>query len=90
MDTGIDQLHTSYQEVMKTAIDLYVIAKVREIRIEHNLSQADLAYQLNVSVGFIGQVESIKYPAHFNIKHLNELAKIFKCSPQDFLPKKPL
>lgn len=75
---------------MKSNIDNYVINKVREKRLEKNLSQAELAYELNVSVGFIGKVESANYPSHYNIKHLNLLAKILECSPQDFLPKKPL
>ena len=79
-----------YKEVMKTKIDSYVVAKVKEKRLENNLSQASLAYELNVSIGFIGKAESKKYPTHYNIKHLNELAKILKCSPQDFLPKKPI
>ena len=75
---------------MKTKIDFFVIERVREKRIENNLSQADLAYELGMSVGFIGKVESKKYPTHYNVKHLNDLAKILQCSPQDFLPKKPL
>ena len=75
---------------MKSKIDLFVINKVRERRLEKNISQADLAYDLGMSVGFIGKVESSKYPSHYNIKHLNQLAKILECSPQDFLPKKPL
>ena len=74
---------------MKTKIDQYVIDRVKEKRIERNLSQADLAYELDMSVGFIGKVESVKYPTHYNVKHLNDLAKILKCSPQDFLPRKP-
>ncbi|RPD41272.1 helix-turn-helix domain-containing protein [Chitinophaga barathri] len=75
---------------MKSKIDTYVINKVKEKRLEKNLSQAELAFELNMSVGFIGKVESSKYPSHYNIKHLNQLAKILECSPQDFLPKKPL
>lgn len=75
---------------MKTKIDSYVINKVKEKRLEKNLSQADLAYELDVSIGFIGKAESSKYPTHYNIKHLNDLAKILKCSPQDFLPKRPI
>jgi transcriptional regulator with XRE-family HTH domain len=67
-----------------------VISQVKEKRIERNFSQADLAYELGVSVGFIGKAESSKYTTHYNIKHLNDLAKILKCSPQDFLPKKPM
>jgi transcriptional regulator with XRE-family HTH domain len=75
---------------MKSKIDLYVINQVREKRVEKNLSQADLAYELGMSVGFIGKAESRKYSSHYNVKHLNSLAKILKCSPQDFLPKKPI
>jgi transcriptional regulator with XRE-family HTH domain len=79
----------THRQVVKTKIDLYVIDRVKEKRIEKNLSQADLAYELGMSVGFIGKVESGKYPAHYNLKHINDLAKILKCSPQEFLPKKP-
>ena len=75
---------------MKSKIDQFVISQVKEKRLERNLSQAALAYELGMSVGFIGKVESPKYPAHYNVRHLNDLAKILKCSPQDFLPKKPL
>lgn len=75
---------------MKSKIDQYVISRVKDKRVESNLSQADLAYELGMSVGFIGKVESTKYSSHYNLKHLNDLAKILKCSPQDFLPKRPL
>ena len=75
---------------MKTKIDFFVIERVKEKRIENNLSQAALAYELGMSVGFIGKVESKNYATHYNIKHLNDLARILNCSPQDFLPKKPL
>ena len=75
---------------MKSKIDQFVINKVKERRLEKNISQADLAFELGMSVGFIGKVESSKYTSHYNIKHLNQLAKILECSPQDFLPKKPL
>ena len=75
---------------MKTDIDIFVINKVKERRIELNLSQVDIASELGMSVGFIGKVESGRYPTHYNLKHLNELAKILNCSPQDFLPEKPL
>jgi transcriptional regulator with XRE-family HTH domain len=75
---------------VKSKVDQYVINQVKDKRVERNLSQADLAYELSMSVGFIGKVESTKYSSHYNIRHLNDLAKILKCSPQDFLPKKPI
>lgn len=83
-------LSLTYRQVMKSNVDSYVIERVKEKRIEKGFSQAEIANELGVSVGFIGKVESSKYPTHYNLKHLNDLAKILKCSPQDFLPKKPL
>jgi transcriptional regulator with XRE-family HTH domain len=53
------------------------------------MSQVDLAFRLGVSYGFIGQVESINYPAKYNINHLDKLASVFSCSPKDFLPELP-
>lgn len=78
------------KQVEKIKIDHYAIERVKAKRLELGMSQADLAYALDMSVGFIGKVESPNYPSHYNLKHLNDIAKILKCSPQDFLPKKPL
>lgn len=81
---------TFHKFYVRSKIDQYVINRVKDKRVESNLSQADLAYELGMSVGFIGKIESTKYSTHYNLKHLNDLAKILKCSPQDFLPKRPL
>jgi len=75
---------------LKSKIDQYVIDQVRDLRMERGLSQVDLANALDMSVGFIGKIESGNFSSHYNVKHLNLLAKILKCSPQDFLPKKPI
>jgi transcriptional regulator with XRE-family HTH domain len=75
---------------MKSRIDQYVSLKVKEMRMALGITQADIADELKVSNGFIGKIESRKYPSHYNIKHLNKLAKILHCSPRDFLPEKPL
>jgi transcriptional regulator with XRE-family HTH domain len=71
-------------------IDQYVITKVREKRLEKGFTQEALADGIGKSAGFIGKIESPKYSAHYNISHLNELAKFLSCSPQDFLPPKHL
>ncbi|WP_414656174.1 helix-turn-helix domain-containing protein [Flavobacterium sp.] len=73
---------------LKSDIELFVIEKVKEKREQFNLSQSELAVKLDVSNGFIGQVESTKYPAKYNLNHLNKLSKIFDCSPKEFLPEK--
>lgn len=72
-----------------TPIEQYVIDKVRDIRIENGISQRELARLLDLADGFIGKVETPKERAKYNLQHLNDLAKVFKCSPKDFLPDQP-
>lgn len=75
---------------LHSKIEQYVINAVRAKRIEKGISQRELAYLMEVSVGFIGDVENPKYRAKYNLNHLNELARILECSPKDFLPEKYL
>jgi transcriptional regulator with XRE-family HTH domain len=77
-------------EPLLTSIEQYVVDIVRAKRMEKGWSQKELAYQLDVSIGFIGDIENPKYRAKFNLNHINELAKIFDCSPKDFLPEDSL
>jgi len=74
---------------LKSDIEAYVINKVKEKRMERNLSQSELAVELDVSNGFIGQAESSKSPTKYNLNHLNQLAIIFNCSVKDFIPEQP-
>ena len=75
---------------MKSAFDQYVSAAVRKERMAQGVSQATLAYGIEVSDGFISQVESPRHRAKYNLNHLNEIARFLGCSPRDFLPEKPL
>ncbi|MBN9379931.1 MAG: helix-turn-helix transcriptional regulator [Chitinophagaceae bacterium] len=76
---------------MKSKIDIYVIDKVREMRIAHNMSQEELSIKAGFrSNGFVGQAESFKYNKRYNIQHLNSFARIFNCSPKDLLPDTPV
>lgn len=74
----------------KTKIDLYVINKVRSMRLAKKLTQTHLAVHLQVSIGFIGHIESPNFVAKYSVSQLNALAKLLKCSPKDFWPEKPL
>jgi len=78
------------QSTTHSPIEQYVINSVKEKRLEKGLSQKELAYMLDVSEGFIGDVENPNYRAKYNLNHLNELALIFSCSPKDFLPERPI
>ena len=71
---------------MLTPIEQFVIEKVRQIRNKKNISQAELAFAIGVSIGFIGKVESLKYNTKYNLNHLNSIAKALNISPQELLP----
>ena len=77
-------------EASSSPIEQYIIDIVRQKRIEKGWSQKDLAYEMELSIGFIGNVENPKLRAKYNINHINVLAKVFECSPKDFLPDVPL
>ncbi len=74
-------------EPLLSLIEQHVVNVVRAKRIEKGWSQKELAYQLDVSIGFLGDIENPKYSAKYNLNHINELAKIFECSPREFLPE---
>jgi len=78
------------QEYHKSELDLYVINKVKNLRLSFATSQLTLANKLGVSQAFIATVENPKHRAKYNLEHLNKLAEIFNCSPKDFLPDKPI
>ena len=62
---------------MKTSQQLDIIFFVKELRIEHKLSQAGLADKLDISYGLIGNIESSKFPHKYTISQLNTIMKYF-------------
>jgi transcriptional regulator with XRE-family HTH domain len=77
-------------DVRKTKFEMAIVAKVAEMRREKGLSQKDIADCLELTKGFIGQVESKNSPSTYSVNHLNRLAHAFGCSPQEFIPKNPI
>lgn len=75
------------KKMSKSQFELKVIDIVRQKRRLHNLSQAKLAKVLNVTAGYIGQIEMQDSPSMYSFNQLNELAKFFKCSPRDLFPE---
>ena len=93
MSANTNMVPTGFSGVLhgvakKSNIELYVIQSIKDRREQEGLTQADLAFKLDVSLGFIGQVESSNYPAKYNLNHLNKLAEIFNCSLKGFYQTK--
>lgn len=74
---------------MISALDRFVINKIRELRQLQDISQSQLAFELDMSTGFIAMIESGKFAKKYNIAHLNSIARILHCSPKDFMPDSP-
>lgn len=74
----------------KSKYEMEVVARVIALRHQNRKSQAYVAAALEVTDGYIGQIESPKYPSMYTMDQLNELAKIFDCSPADFHPDTPV
>lgn len=72
-----------------TKLDRYIIEKVKEKRLNANLSQIALSQLLGMNDSFVGHVETPMRRAKYNINHVNELAKVFKCSLWELVPEKP-
>ncbi|MFI5163524.1 MAG: helix-turn-helix domain-containing protein [Sphingobacteriales bacterium] len=71
-------------------IEQYLIDYIVRLRTKNRMSQAGIADLLGVDKSFIGNIESKRNSAKYNLRHLNILADYFKLSPRDFLPLKPL
>lgn len=75
---------------MNTAIDQYVISKVKKLRDENDMSQREFADAINLSHGYVGDIEAGRKSAKYSLYHINEIAKVFKCSLWDLIPQNPI
>ena len=71
---------------MQSKIDLFVIIRIKERRMQKNISQRGLAAILNCSPSFIGQVESEKFDVKYSVHQVFLIAQFFECSPAEFFP----
>lgn len=67
-------------------LDKYIILAVRKKREEQGIAQADLSVRMELNDKFVGNVESFRQKAKYNINHLNRIAEILNCPLTDFLP----
>ena len=71
---------------MKSKIDLFVITRIKERRMQKKISQRGLAAILDCSPSFIGQVESEKFDVKYSVHQVFLVAQFFECSPAEFFP----
>jgi len=72
----------------KSKFEIAIVDNVKAVRTKNGLTQDDIAAFLNVTRGFIGQIESPNSASKYNFDHLNTLAREMNCSPKDFMPER--
>lgn len=73
----------------KSKFELAIVENVKQVRNRHKRSQSYIAMILDVSDGYIGQIESEKSSSMYSYDQLNKIALEFNCSPKDFMPEQP-
>jgi len=73
----------------KTKIEWSIVQNVRTIRKARKKTQRAIASCLNVSAGYIGQIETEESASMYSYDNLNELAKYLECSMRHFIPETP-
>ena len=71
-----------------SALDLYVIEKIRNKRDDSGMSQDALSVEMGFSEKLVGNIENPSLPAKYNIRQINLAADTLKCNIKDFLPPK--
>ncbi len=78
------------EQVFISLIEQHVIDFVKELRTKKKMSQDEIGSIIGKTKAFIGNIESQKNRAKYNLNHINSLADYFNISPKDFLPDKAI
>ena len=73
-------------KITKTEIELYIIDKVRELRLANKVGQKKLSLELKPSVSYVGRAEKLYTSTKYNFNHLNEIARYFNVPYSYFFP----
>lgn len=80
----------SKEKKVKSKTEWEIVKLVKERRTLKKMSQAKLATFLEVTNGYIGQIEMENSPSMYTYDQLNKLAIFLECSIKDFVPEQPI
>jgi putative transcriptional regulator len=76
---------------MKTELQLNIINKIKNLRLDNELSQAGFSDILDISYGLIGNIESTKYEQKYTLKQIQKACEYFEFPIEEiFLSKEEL
>ena len=73
-------------KITKTEIELFIISKVRELRLANKVGQKKLSQELKLSISYVGRAEKLHTSTKYTFNHLNEIAKYFNVHYSYFFP----
>ena len=60
-----------------------LIAVIKKLRLEKNLTQEQMAFEINISTSYMGMIE--RGERNISLKNIYEIAKLFKKKPSELL-----
>lgn len=66
--------------MIKTEFQNEVVNRIRQLRMDHDISQMKLANIIDVSNGQIGNIESPRFQHKYTLRHLYIIARFFNVS----------
>lgn len=63
---------------MKNDFQLEIINRIRNLRIDNDLSQAGFSDILDISYGLVGNIESTKYEQKYTLKQIHKACEYFQ------------
>lgn len=69
----------------KTNFQLFIVNKIKKIRQEHNISQAELSDIIGLnSIGQVGNIESPKFKHKYTLEHIYRISTHFNYPIEKF------
>lgn len=60
-----------------------IVSKIRKLRESKGISQKQLAIELGISTGQMGNIESISHPHKYTLKQIKEICDLFNMQVKD-------
>lgn len=74
----------------KSKFEWKIVSLVKDRRTYLKISQGKIAKRLNVTRGYIGQIEMETSRSMYTYDQLDDLSSYLECSPKDFMPENPI
>ncbi len=62
-------------ELYKTEYQMSIVGRIRDLRLQQGISQAELSRIIGISAGQLGNIESPKYPHKYTLRQISDFCE---------------